>query len=343
MPSLELLQIDLTDECPLSCGHCSNSSGPSKTTRFPSQELIELLAEAALMGVRTVVLSGGEPLCYPALETALESARALKLPVTIFTTGIRDTRARVPIELSEWRSLKKDGLVSAGFSIYAGPERREYHNQVVTLKPFRGDAFGVNQMAMERARAAGIDIQAHFIPSGPTVVDLHDIYDWALDLGCSVLHLQFPTRQGRNAMSQCLTLTRAEEQALQRAASSLSTVPTTTFHVSRLWHQRWSGANSNCGANERQLIIRADGTISPCNACKYSPMAALQENILDPQTNLMTIWENSATLQQYRSAKAGNSVFSRCQGIFAEHEQGQTNPSERSALLPAVRADAMFS
>ncbi len=343
MPSLELLQIDVTEECPLSCGHCSNSSGPSKTTQFPLKKLIELFEQAAVMGVRRVVLSGGEPLCYPALETAIKSAHALKLNVTIFTTGTRDTRTRVPIELREWGSLKNDGLVSAGFSIYAAPERREYHNQIVLLKPLKEDAFGVNQIAMQRARAAGIDVQAHFIPSDSTVTDLQDIYNWVSALKCSILHLQFPTRQGRNASLPCLALSRTRERALQRAASSLITVPTTIFHVSRLWYQRWSGAGSNCGANERQLIIRADGTISPCNACKYSIPADQEESILDPLGNLMTIWENSTTLQAYRSAKAGNSVCSRCQGIFAEYKQEEENPLGGSALLPVVRADGMFS
>ena len=342
MPSLDLLQIDLTEECPLFCGHCSNSSGPSKTTHFPLQKLSEIVEHAAKMDVKALVLSGGEPLCYPGLRATLKLAQILKLPVTICTTGIRDKNTRSPIESSEWRNLKQDGLVSAAFSIYAAPHRREFHNQIVMLKPLGGDAFGTNETAMRRARAVGIDVQAHLIPSDSTVADLQDIYDWAVGLECSVLHLQIPTEQGRNASLPRLALNRCQEEALQRAASSLLTVSRTTFHVSRLWHQRWSGANFNCGANERQLIIRADGTISPCNACKYSTAGDQQENILNPPGNLKAIWENSPTLQAYRSAKARNSVCMRCQGIFAEYKQ-EGNLPQRSTLLPEVRADGMFS
>lgn len=342
MPSLELLQIDLTENCPLSCGHCSNSSGPSKHTQFPFKNLIELLEQAAFMGVKAVVFSGGEPLCYPALGTAIKSARALGLNLTIFTTGIRDTRTREPIELGEWKSLQEDGLPSAGFSVYSAPDHREYHNQIVMLKPLKRDAFGANQTAMERAREAGIDIQAHFIPSDSTVADLQDIYNWAASLKSSVLHLQFPTRQGRNLSFPFLGLSRNQEQTLQRAVSSLMAVPTTTFHVSRLWLQRWSGSVSTCGASDRQLIVRADGTISPCNACKYSMPASDQENILEPPGNLITLWENSATLHAYRLAKATNSVCLRCQGIFAEYKLEEEQPLEGSALVPVVRADGVF-
>ncbi|HLY61004.1 MAG TPA: radical SAM protein [Terriglobia bacterium] len=342
MPSLDLLQIDLTEECPLFCGHCSNSSGPSNTTRFPLQKLIEIIDQAGKMDVKALVLSGGEPLCYPGLRAALKRAQTLKLPVTICTTGIRDKKTRSPIESSEWKNLKQDGLVTAAFSIYAAPEQREFHNQIVMLKPLSGDAFGANETAMRRARAAGMDVQAHLIPSDSSIADLQDIYDWAVSLECSVLHLQIPTQQGRNATSPRLAMNQCQEEALQRLASSLLTVSGTTFHVSRLWYQRWSGANFNCGANERQLIIRADGTISPCNACKYSTARDQQGNILNPTGNLKAVWESSPTLQAYRSAKARNSVCKRCQGIFAEYKQ-EENLSQRSTLLPEVRADGMFS
>src|SRR5207247_4868509 len=137
--------------------------------------------------------------------------------------------------------------------------------------------------------------------SDPTGNDLQDIYNWASNLRCSALHLQFPTRQGRNAPLPCLSLGPTQEHALRKAVSSLMTVPTTVFHVSRLWYQRWSGASSNCGANDRQLIIRADGTISPCNACKYSMQECQQESILNSPASLMTMWENSTTLRAYRS------------------------------------------
>ncbi|MGH9433395.1 MAG: radical SAM protein [Terriglobia bacterium] len=341
MPSLELLQFDLTEECPLSCGHCSNSSGPSRTTRFPLEKLVEFLEQAAAMGVKTVVFSGGEPLCYPGLATALKTARSLDLPVTMFTTGIRDKRYRGPIDLQEWEGLRKAGLVTAAFSLYAAPMGREYHNRIVRLKPVDGDAFTVNEMAMRTARAAGIDVQAHFIPSNPSVARLQDIYDWAAGLNCSALHLQLPTRQGRNETLAFLGLGRSQEQLLQLAVSALVTISTTAFYVSRLWRQRWSGSSSNCGANDRQLIIRADGSISPCNACKYLTPTAHQESILEPPKKLIAVWENSATLQAYRSAKAMNSVCPRCHGIFAEIKQEEAFGG--SALLPVVPADEVFS
>jgi len=342
MLPLELIQFDLTEECPLSCRHCSNSSGPLRTKRFPPYRLFELLEQAAKIGVKNIVFSGGEPLCYPALAPALRMARRLRLPVTIFTTGIRDKKTRGAIDTQEWKTLKEQGLVSAAFSTYAAPKEREYHNRVVALKPAEGDAFSVNELAIQRAHAASIDVQAHFIPSDPSVAGLQDIYDWAEGLECSELHLQFPTRQGRNEASVYLGLSASHEHMLQRAASSLVTLPRTMFYVSRLWRRRWSGSGESCGANDRQLIIRADGTISPCNACKYLMPTTRQESILEPPRKLIAVWENSATLQAYRSAKAMNSVCLRCHGIFAEHKQEQERTIGGSALLPVVPANGMF-
>lgn len=111
-PPLKLLQIDLTDECPLFCTHCSNSSGPSRETHFPINKLLEIIKEGAALGVRSIVYSGGEPLCYPQLSEALSTAQCFRIETIMFTTGIEDRKTRLPIGLDRWVELKQQGLTS---------------------------------------------------------------------------------------------------------------------------------------------------------------------------------------------------------------------------------------
>jgi len=333
VPVLKLLQIDLTDDCPLFCGHCSNSSGPGRSTHFPIEKLVEIVSAAKDLGLERLVYSGGEPLRYPALNEALLAAKAGGTPVTIFTTGIMDKRTRLPVSVERWHQLKDSGLVGARFSVYSSPSHREFHNAVIQSRPTIGDAFGANELAIRDARSAGITVEVHFVPSGTSVADLAAIYSWAARLGCSTLHLQIPTYQGRNKDSPFLELNSADEARLKQACSELGSISgETEFYVSRFWTSRWEiPTHSNSFANLEQLIIRTDGTISPSNACKYGSVMLEPENVLTAGATLADTWKRSRTLQELRDTNGRFQLPTRPEGALAATSQAEV--LHRSASL----------
>jgi len=318
-PKLKLLQIDLTDECPLFCAHCSNSSGPGRNTHFPIGRLLEILAEVKDLGLERVVYSGGEPLRYPHLDEALSAAKCAGIPATIFTTGIRNKETRLPLSAEDWRKLADTGLVAAAFSVYAGPSGRELHNAVVRTRPTAGDAFAVNEQAIKDAGSVGIVTELHFIPSRASILELPEIYAWALHLGCSVLNLQVPTYQGRNKGEPFLELNAIDEDRLKDVATALAAVPGGTgFYISRFWRSRWNmSGEGNCVANLEQVVVRTDGTISPCNACKYGSVTIGSENLLAEGATLANLWRHSRTLQELRDAHGSMQLPRRCEGVLA--------------------------
>ena len=118
---------------------------------------------------------------------------------TIFTTGIRDKRNRVPIGGQEWVELQKHGLNTAVFSAYASPANRDFHNRIVRLRPVGYmDAFDVNERGISGAQQIGIAVDVQFIPSDETCSELSAVSTWAAALRVRTLHLQYPTQQGRN-------------------------------------------------------------------------------------------------------------------------------------------------
>ena len=74
--------------CNLRCAHCFNASGPGNR-EMPSlsrEEVNVLLDEAAQVGVRDVVFTGGEPFLHPDMaEIAGDTLR--RFPATILTNG----------------------------------------------------------------------------------------------------------------------------------------------------------------------------------------------------------------------------------------------------------------
>lgn len=322
-PILDLLQIDVTDECPLCCGHCSNSSGPLERSHFPIEQLEQIVDEASQMGLKSIVYSGGEPLRYPHIERAIALASRAGIYSSIFTTGIQDMEHRIPISESRWRDLKAAGLDCARFSVYAGPSKRRFHNMVVRIKPSRGDAFEVNETAVRMARDAGLHTEIHFVPSNESASELFDIYDWAKALGCDCLHLQVPTLQGRNATHCVLSLTLSAERELMSRALKLSkNAGATKFYVSRFWRDRWAESSDSLqGPALNQVIIRSDGTVSANNACKYLVPITIAPNVLRRGETLSQIWHNSALLSEVRGGYKENRIPIYCEDALAVSEK----------------------
>jgi MoaA/NifB/PqqE/SkfB family radical SAM enzyme len=329
MEKLRLLQIDLTDECPLFCSHCSNSSGPSRRLTFPFTSLKAVIVQAGMLEVETLVFSGGEPLCYPQVHDALLCAQSQAIPVTLFTTGITDASSRLPISVADWTALASAGLRTAAFSVYSSPQCRDVHNAIVRLRPRTGDAFAANENAIASAYSAGIDVQVHYIPSTRSLGSLADIHKWAEKLHCSVLHVQMPVLQGRNEVTKEVRVEVENEQLLAQEVRDLSEKSNTAVRVSRFWKYQWDWISALEQENRNQLIVRADGTVSICNACKYLNGYSLRENILLSGRSLIDIWNDSA-----EAVKRHNCLEGRSHDKRAKADGGRTSVYTLHANVP---------
>jgi MoaA/NifB/PqqE/SkfB family radical SAM enzyme len=290
IPTLHTVQFDLTDECPLFCRHCSNSSGPEVKSALQLCTVEAAIAEAIDLGCRTFIFSGGEPLRYSGLESLLAKISGAARETLVFTTGIRAKTARLPLSDAEWDGLKSCGLGTAVFSVYANPANREFQNRIVQLRPVGTiDAFQANEDAIRGARAAGISVEVQFVPSDETSSQLVQVADWTFSLGASRLHLQFPTRQGRNALQPSLTVTEGSESTLKTEALSLLLKEPTRFHISRLWAERWGLRDSS--QQRSQAIVRSDGVVVRCNACKYLQKGD-SKNLYE--VSLQQIWKDES-------------------------------------------------
>jgi hypothetical protein len=170
---------------------------------------------------------------------------------------------------------------------------------------------------MMAAYDAGIDVQVHYIPSTRSLGSLHDIHEWAERLHCSVLHIQLPVFQGRNKETQSLQVGPEYEKSLSDEVNRLPQSSHTAIHVSRFWQYRWGWLTKLGEASRSQLIVRADGAISTCNACKYLNGQALRENILISGRALADVWNDSAEL-----AKKHNCLEDRSHEKRAKADEG---------------------
>ena len=75
--TLNNLYVHVTYACPLGCAHCYAEGGAERKGSFPPDQLKPLSREAASLGFRHLVITGGEPLVHPQAQEMLRILASL--------------------------------------------------------------------------------------------------------------------------------------------------------------------------------------------------------------------------------------------------------------------------
>ena len=86
--AIRYLALMLTRRCNMTCAHCSVESGPDVRGEPDEAVLLDRVRQAGAAGVRTLQLTGGEPMLRPDVARRLcREARRLGMAVTMTTNG----------------------------------------------------------------------------------------------------------------------------------------------------------------------------------------------------------------------------------------------------------------
>ena len=109
-PAPPELVLDLTQDCPLTCGFCLAGATRGGGLRISDATLAEL--ETELHGVPKVLVVGGEPLTHPEIDGILRRLRANHAEVEVVTGGV--TLPPEPLRFGEWLRRRTVGEPQAG-------------------------------------------------------------------------------------------------------------------------------------------------------------------------------------------------------------------------------------
>jgi|GEM_PF-1835323 len=118
-PARHVVALMVTRRCNMTCGHCSVASGPEVKGEPAESDLLDWTRQAAHAGVRSIRITGGEPMLRPDVVRAIaREARALGVSTAINTNGFWGyslARARKQVRL-----LKRAGLgaITVSFDRY---------------------------------------------------------------------------------------------------------------------------------------------------------------------------------------------------------------------------------
>lgn len=108
-PAKRVVALMITRRCNMTCGHCSVASSPQVNGEPTEADLLDWTRQAAHAGVRSLRITGGEPMLRPdVVRAVVREARALGMSTAINTNGFWGYN--LPRARKEVRRLVRAGL-----------------------------------------------------------------------------------------------------------------------------------------------------------------------------------------------------------------------------------------
>lgn len=186
-PPLRELWLHITDRCNLACAHCLFSSGPDSVREQSLERLQRHISDAAALGCRLFVLTGGEPLLHAGFVTLID--QILQFPesrVAILTNGLLLSGRLKP----EWPRDR----IHLQISLDGNPEHHEN---------LRGQgSFSRLEQQLEWLAGNRWRFTLSSCVTSENAADLPWLVDHAADRGAAALHLMWHFIRGRGSAGQ---------------------------------------------------------------------------------------------------------------------------------------------
>ncbi|MBI2859522.1 MAG: radical SAM protein [Chloroflexi bacterium] len=302
---------EVTNRCNLHCRHCFlPDAGPAWTDELGTEEGLDLIANFAEAGVKSILFSGGEPLCRPDLDELAACARGRGMDVWLQTNGWHlDARAQRLKELGfQQIQVSLDGASPSSHDWFRG--KGSFERAVSGIK--KCVSLGFDSVGI------GATISQQNLAEVPRLIDL------ALELGVRAFEtLSFmPAGRGKDMSGLALTMGQRQElyHDLAERQGDLesklvvgSEEPFMYIESAKLLDACASPSTRavgiGCGAGLLGCAVKPNGTVYPCVGVALEIGDLRRERLKD-------IWRNSDVLKRMRNRREVKGKCGRCEYKF---------------------------
>lgn len=266
MHNLQELVIELTDRCPLLCGHCSSNSGPSCENSLDLQTVQRILGEAAGLNTAQISFGGGEPTISPVFPEALQETVRLGFAAEVFTSGIFLNKMQHPIAFtSEYaKLLARTNMLTLTFSFHGSCA--EIHDSVTGIN----GSFELTVDSLRKCFDQGLRCAANFVPTKLNAAEFAATVSMLKSLGISKLSILRFVPQGRGLSNRNrLELNRSEEDCFVRNLMDIRRETDMEIRTGSPFNGIIPGNNVPCRAGFQKLVVQPDGNVIPCEVFKH--------------------------------------------------------------------------
>ena len=290
---LKEVKIELTNKCSRNCKHCSSSATRDNRNlkELDFDHVSKIIREAKLMGVETIVFTGGEPLKYDRLHELVKLATILGMKSTIYSFAYRNDQT-----LKQYRTLIENGLnkiiYSLADTLSNEKELSTYEKEEFFDKVFEG---------------SNATLGFHYAVSKDSIDRLNEVVNKNIQTFNNKKYfdkislLRFvPHGKGTNDMD----LTR--EELLSIKDLYLNSSYQSRIRLGSPWNILGI-ENSPCIIADEIMIIGFDGIAYPCDSIKYFTELGISGNIKE---NSLSEMYNSEYFTNIRNLNISNSCSS---------------------------------
>ncbi|MBU7017785.1 MAG: radical SAM protein [Theionarchaea archaeon] len=257
-PSRVLLET--TTKCNLKCGHCLLSAGEYHPDELTTEESISILETFSEMGVKRVVLSGGEVLAKKGWKDLVHFCTQ-RFHTSLFTNG-----TMIADEADALHCLNEVHI-----SLYGSTAKT--HERISEVK----GSFDKTVKGMSALTQKGIYVGLSVLMVPFNLHQLEDIVKMAVSLKCSIVRIGVAYPLGR-ARTKKWELTHPQKEWLRKKMENLQEV----YGIEIRWEEEIKRGNK-CGAGYSRWAVTSNGDVYPCSVFRLRIGSLKKE---DPSTIL---------------------------------------------------------
>lgn len=286
MPKPLIIQIEITQKCPLNCKQCYKSE-QNKEMSF--EMLSHYLYEIKELKIKQIVLNGGEPFVYPYIIDTLKLIENLNLKATIFTSGCGIRNKII-------NQLKNSKNINIGLS---------FNGSTSVIHNFSRDRFDITYNVANIFKKNEINYFINWVARHDNVRDLPNLIELSKKISASFINVVANKLTGFGELDSELEiddyiylreiiLTNREYCSIQNCYNTLQ-----VFCYNSIKSQL-----VGCAAGKSFCCISVDGCFMPCTHI----------NVKEKFSSILDYWINSIELSKLRkSYKRRGGLCEMCQ------------------------------
>mgnify|MGYP000182773564 CR=1 FL=1 len=285
-PPVSML-AEITHRCPLHCIYCSNPLElVAREGELKTEEWLDVIDQAAELGVLEVHFSGGEPLVRADLERLVARASERGLYTNLITSGVGLSGERVA-------RLREAGLRAVQLSLQAADPQ--------TARIIAGGEFWAQKLTASRAvREAGLALSLNMVLHRHNLHQVSDLLEMALELGAERVELANTQYYGWALVNRAFLLpTREQLEAAEAVVERFRTRVGNRMEILWVIPDYYAQFPKPCmnGWGRMYLTVAPDGRVLPC------PVAYVIPDLELPSVRrhlLSWIWYHSPAFNRFR-------------------------------------------
>lgn len=282
------LIAELTHRCPLQCAYCSNPLAlDAPGSELSTQQWLDLLDQAAAIGILQVHFSGGEPMARRDLSQLVAHASAAGLYTNIITSGVLLTDAAMA------------ALLDAGIDHIQLSFQDAREAEADRFGGYKG-GHDKKREAARRIREAGLPLTANFVIHRQNIERVEEMLALGEALGAErieIAHTQYYgwALRNRDALLPSLAQLEYVNEVVAAARARLNGRIAIDYVVPDYYAARPKACMGGWG--NRFINISPSGKALPCHAAETLPgftFPSVREE------TLQAIWTTSDAFARFR-------------------------------------------